>query len=158
MRVINLVVGCMLTVFAILHAFIPHHASSVLMLIALYGCGAALAFLTWIKDLPKIIARIFALGTTAVMFFYFAGFFTMATHFGAEWYKSAAALEGVGLLVSAFAMIPVLSYYSCVLKADCLESLRAQEGGDQASRQAHQDNTSTRGFFRVPDSVQERPS
>ena len=58
---------------------------------------------------------------TGLMFFYFAAFFSMAMHFNEHWYHSGLALDAIGLLFSAFAMIAVLSEYSCRLKADCLE-------------------------------------
>ena len=139
MRVLNGVIGCVLLTIAILHAFIPH--SGFFTLLVLYSAGALLAFLTWSHRLTLSMARVLAICTTALMFFYFAGFFTMAPHFTETWYQSASALEAIGLLLSAFAMIPVLSCYSCMLKAECRESL---EEGKAPARG---------GFFSVPNHV-----
>ena len=55
------------------------------------------------------------------MFFYFAAFFRIVDHFHENWYRGGMALEAVGMLLSAFAMIPVLSVFSCRMKADCVE-------------------------------------
>lgn len=140
MRVINGVIGGVLLALAVLHAFIPHAASLTLM--SLYGVGAMLALLTWSNNISLGLARVLAIGTTAVMFFYFAGFFKMAPHFSETWYMSGDALEAVGLLLSAFAMIPVLSSYSCLLKAEC--------------REAMEKDTSRRAFFSVPEQVQKK--
>ncbi len=85
-------------------------------------------------------ARIFALGTTAVMFFYFACFFTMAREFQDGWVRTGSGLEGLGLLLAAFMMIPILSCYSCLLKADGCEQPTSAKGA---------------AFFRVPDDVKD---
>ena len=137
MRMVNGTIGVLLTAVALLHAFIPNSSSHLI----LYAAGALLAFITLRPDGVNIhIARVLAVATTALMFFYFAGFFMMVNHFNEHWYHSGAALEGVGMLLSAFAMIPVLSCYSCMLKADC--HLRRE----QIKRPA---------FFSVPDNIQE---
>lgn len=141
MRMVNAVIGCILLFLATLHFFVPNHTG----FIALYGSGAVLAFITLRTTLNTNTARLFAVATTAVMFFYFAGFFKMAPHFTEYWYRSGTALEGVGLLLSAFAMIPVLSSYSCMLKADCQEAMQ-QRARRRARRPA---------FFSVPDNIEE---
>jgi phosphatidylglycerophosphate synthase len=110
-------IGCILLVLAIVHAFIPHG----LLISAFYGLGSILAFVTCKRDIGMNVARVLAIATTALMFFYFAGFFRMALRFNDNWYQSGAALDAIGLLFSAFAMIAVLSEYSCRLKADCEE-------------------------------------
>ena len=138
MRMLTGIIGCILLALAILHAFIPHALAPTLL--ALYATGAICAFATLKTQQPLLVTRILAVLTTGVMFFYFAGFFKIAPHFHEEWYRSGAALEGVGLLLSAFAMIPVLSCYSCMLKADCREELT--RNGRPA-------------FFSVPESVQD---
>jgi hypothetical protein len=137
MRMVTGIIGSILLTLAIIHAFIPH--SSALTFILLYASAAICAFATLYFNMHLILARVFAVGTTAVMFFCFAVFFKMAPHFHEEWYRSGAALEGVGMLLSAFAMIPVLSYFSCMLKAECRETLERDAGGSN--------------FFSVPDSV-----
>ena len=141
MRAVSVVIGCILLLLAVVHAFIPHLPKSVFVL--LYGAGALLAFLTLFSNMHLLLARMLALGTTAVMFFYFAAFFKMAPHFQEQWYQSPLALEALSMLLSAFAMIPVLSSYSCILKADCRETLTAPK---PRSRPA---------FFSVPEGVQE---
>ena len=50
--------------------------------------------------------------------FYFAAFFRIVDHFHEQWYRSGMMLEAVGMLISAFAMIPVLSVFSCFMKCD----------------------------------------
>ncbi|MEM9621893.1 MAG: hypothetical protein AAF993_09615 [Pseudomonadota bacterium] len=139
MRVINAVIGFILLTLTVLHFFVPNH----IHLAALYGAGAALAFISLAREISIRTARLLAIGTTAVMFFYFAGFFKMAPHLHENWYTSGAGLEGVGMLLSAFAMIPVLSCYSCLLKADC--------------RETHMTVPQKRAaFFSVPENVQEK--
>ncbi|MCR9262047.1 MAG: hypothetical protein NXH95_20215 [Pseudomonadaceae bacterium] len=140
MRTVNAIIGCVLLVFAVLHAFIPNH----LHLTIVYGLGAFFAFAT-VKPGGMGIntARVLAVGTTAVMFFYFAGFFTMAPDFEAQWVKTGAALEGVGMLLSAFLMIPILSCYSCLLKAEGCEQFKEKVEPKRGS------------FFSVPEDVQQ---
>lgn len=140
MRMVTGIIGCILLTLAIIHAFIPH--SSALTFLFLYAAGALCAFATLYYNMHLILARVFAVGTTAVMFFCFAAFFKMAPHFHEEWYRSGASLEGVGMLLSAFTMIPVLSCFSCMLKAECRESMQRDAGGSS--------------FFSVPDSVEEK--
>ena len=110
-------IGCILLVLAIVHVFIPDGY----LITLLYLTGAVLAFVTLKRDISINLARVLAIGTTGLMFFYFAAFFSMAMHFNEHWYHSGLALDAIGLLFSAFAMIAVLSEYSCRLKADCLE-------------------------------------
>ena len=143
MRIVNLVIGCLLLALSLLHLFIPHNGPLILM----YGAGAVFALIATRTSLNNSLARLFAVATTALMFFYFAGFFKMAAHFHEYWYKSGAGLEGVGLLLSAFAMIPVLSSYSCFLKADC----------EHATSQRDARSVKSPAFFSVPETVQDKP-
>lgn len=136
MRMVSAIIGCVLAAIAILHAFLPYSTA----FIYIYAAGAVLAFVTVRPGrLGLNTARFFALCTTAVMFFYFAGFFKMAPYFTETWYQTGAALEGIGMLISAFLMIPILSCYSCLLKADGCERVR------ESKRPA---------FFRVPGDIQ----
>ncbi len=138
MRTVNAIIACVLATFAVLHAFIPSH----LHIALLFGAGAFLAALTVIPRSMSInTARLFAIGTTAIMFFYFAGFFTMAPEFEDGWHKTGAALDGLAMLLSAFLMIPVLSCYSCLLKAEGCEHFRAKEEPKRGA------------FFSVPDHI-----
>jgi hypothetical protein len=136
-QVVNGIIGAVLLVFAVLHAFVPSHFH----ISTAFGLGALCAFLTLIPGaISTNTARIFALGTTAVMFFYFACFFTMAREFQDGWVRTGSGLEGLGLLLAAFMMIPILSCYSCLLKADGCEQPTSAKGA---------------AFFRVPDDVKE---
>ena len=134
---VTAVVGCILLTLAVIHAFIPH--ASATFFLVLYAAGAICAFSAIYSSMNLWLARILAVATTGMMFFYFATFFKMAPHFQEEWYRSGLALEGIGMLLSAFALIPVLSCYSCMLKADCREQLQ-----DEKKRPA---------FFAVPDGI-----
>lgn len=139
MRMVNAIIACVLLVFAVLHAFIPHHFHFVFV----YGIGAFFALVTVKPGKMGInTARVFALGTTAIMFFYFAGFFTMAPDFEAGWHRTGAALEGFGMLLSAFLMIPILSCYSCLLKAG--------EGCEHFNEKA---DAKRGGFFSAPEDL-----
>ena len=61
-------------------------------------------------------ARVLAVASVIAMFFYFAGFFRIVDRFHEQWYRSGLMLDAVGLLISAFAMIPVLSVFSSRMK------------------------------------------
>ena len=129
-------IGCGLMLLAVIHAFIPNDNVTTM----LYAGGAALAFLTVKRDLSIIIARVLAVATTALMFFYFACFFELSLAFNEHWYYSGAALDAVGLLFAAFGMIAVLAEYSCILKADCHERVKAGR---------------RRAFFSVPQGIED---
>lgn len=141
MRMVNGLIGLMLLALALLHAFIPNSYVTVVIFLA----GAGLAFVTLLRSGVSLhIARVLAVATTAVMFFFFAGFFHMASSFNEHWYYSGSALEGVGMLLSAFAMIPILSCYSCMLKA---------EGHRREIR-----DVKSPAFFRVPEHIRDSAS
>jgi hypothetical protein len=124
MRLVNALIAIVLLTFAVLHLFIPSHLHFALA----FAIGAFLAFVTILPGGMGInTARLFAIGTTAVMFFYFAGFFTMAPEFEDGWMQTGAALDGLAMLLSAFLMIPILSCYSCLLKAEGCEHFRASD-------------------------------
>ncbi|MDG1132843.1 MAG: hypothetical protein P8N67_00585 [Pseudomonadales bacterium] len=118
MRIFNLAVGCMLLTLAILHGFIP----KLPILSGIYALGAVLALISLWGNISFSLARVLAFLTVAAMFFYFAAFFRIVDHFHENWHRSGMTLEAVGMLLSAFAMIPVLSVFSCRMKADCVES------------------------------------
>ena len=141
MRILNGLIGLMLLALALLHYFIPN--SYVTMVIFLSGAGLALVTLVP-RGVSLHIARVLAVATTAVMFFFFAGFFHMAGSFNEHWYHSGEALEGVGMLLSAFAMIPVLSCYSCMLKAEV--------------QQPEVPDVKSPAFFRVPEHIRDSVS
>ena len=117
MRIFNATVGFMLLGLAVLHGFIPKSP----LLSVIYAAGAVMALVSLWRNISFGTARVFAFLTVAAMFFYFAAFFRIVDHFHENWYRGGMALEAVGMLLSAFAMIPVLSVFSCRMKADCVE-------------------------------------
>lgn len=91
-----------------------------------YAGAALLAFITLKTEISIGLARILAISTTAMMFFFFAGFFVVAPKLAADWYMHQAGWAAVCLILSAFAMIPLLSEYSCRLKKDCRDERAAR--------------------------------
>jgi len=112
MQIFNGLVGLTFVVLALLH--VPHPSP---WLWVPYAAGAALAFLTLLPALSIPISRILAVATTALLFFFFAGFFTEVPKLASDWYTSQEGWSAVALLVAAFTLIPVLSDYSCRCKA-----------------------------------------
>ncbi len=131
MHIVNGVIGLFLAALAILHGTMPGSMQSALA----FAVGSLLAFLTLLPNMSTAVARAFAVITTVCMFFYFAGFFSLAPELHSEWYRGMQARAAFSLLLAAFCMIPVLSCYSCRLKADCHESVQRKRRG---------------GFFSVP--------
>ena len=138
MRVINAITGFALLALAVLHVFIPK--TPILTLI--YLGGALLALSSLRMNIGFAWAIVLAVATVIAMFFYFAAFFRIVDHFHDQWYRSGMMLEAVGMLISAFAMIPVLSVYSCFMKSegqDVGENDRAifacpEEGSNQGQK------------------------
>ena len=124
MRISMIVIGVVLSMLAVVHAFIP----ALPVLSFLYGLGAALALSSLFNVTNIWAVRLFAIVSTGAMFLYFFGFFRLAQHFHDNWQRSGVALEAFGMLLSAFAMIAVLSVYSCRLKG----SHNDTDSGDQA--------------------------
>lgn len=112
-RLVNGTIGCVLLALAILHFFIP----KLPILTAIYTGGALLALASLRTELSFAWARTLALATVVAMFFYFAAFFRLVDQFHEQWYRSGMMLEAFGMLISAFAMIPVLSVFSCFMKS-----------------------------------------
>lgn len=86
--------------------------------LAIYLAGALLSGVTLIDGLPRAAHRVLAVFTMLMMFFYFFGFFELAPTLHGSWWQAETSREALGLLFSAFAMIPVLACYSCCLKAE----------------------------------------
>lgn len=84
---------------------------------SIYAAGALGAALTLLNELPRYATRLLAVSTMLLMFFYFFGFFELAPGLSKQWWQAEVGREAFGLLFAAFAMIPVLSCYSCRLKA-----------------------------------------
>ncbi len=88
---------------------------------ALFG-GGFLALITLKRQMSLFTVNVFAISTVVAMFFYFAGFFQLVPQLH-HWYMRGEALHCLGLLFAAFAMIPVLSEYSCRKKSEqCVHS------------------------------------
>ena len=107
-----LVIGVVLSVLTVVHAFIP----MLPVLSAMYAVGAALALSSLFNVTNVWVVRLLAIASTGAMFLYFFGFFRLVHHFHDNWHRGGVALEAIGMLLSAFAMIAVLSVYSCRLK------------------------------------------
>ncbi len=118
MQYINGSIGCVLLIFGLVH--IPHPMPLIWLP---YLCGAALAFITVKPQISIGFARILAIGTAVAMFFFFAGFFVVAPKLSENWYALHEGWLAVARLVAGFMMLPILSEYSCRLKAECAQTL-----------------------------------
>lgn len=134
MHYFHALVGTTFVVLALLH--VPHPSP---WLWLPYAAGAVLAFLTLTPHLGVFVSRILAIAATALMFFFFFGFFMEVPRLESDWYQSQEGWSAVSLLLGAFTLIPVLSDYSCRCKADCS---RAQRAGSHFRHI---------GFFTAPD-------
>ena len=132
MQYINGLIGCILVLIWLVHVPFPMPLSWMPYLI-----GAVLAFITLKSEIGVGLARLLAIGTTAAMFYFFAGFFVVAPNLAADWYTRPEGWDAVGRIVAAFLMLPILSEYSCRLKAECREALAHERQG--------------RHFFTAPD-------
>jgi len=115
MRLLLIGIAAVLVVFAVLQLNDPDSLQWFLA----YASGAAVAALTLPRALPRIVHRVLAVATMLVMFFYFFGFFQLAPGLTEQWWQTEVGREAFGLFVGGFAMMPVLSCYSCRLKATC---------------------------------------
>lgn len=135
------VIGLTFAVLALLH--VPHPSP---WLWVPYAGGACLAFLNLVPNLSVFVARLLAIAATALLFFFFAGFFMEVPKLETNWYQGQEGWSAVSLLVAAFTLIPVLSDYSCRCKAECREA-----------RAAHRHHA-YRGFFSAPEQPRPRSS
>ncbi|MFW6093737.1 MAG: hypothetical protein ACODAC_07170 [Pseudomonadota bacterium] len=129
------VIGLTFVVLAILH--VPHPRP---WLWAPYAAGAAITLVSLIPNLGILLSRLLAVAATAILFFFFAGFFMEVPKLESDWYSSQEGWTAVSLLVGAFGLLPVLSNFSCRCKARC-------EGHHRIPR-----------FFTAPDSPGSRSS
>lgn len=132
MQYIHGFIGCVLILLALIH--LPYPAPLAWLP---YAGAAILALITLKSDISIGLSRLLAIATAGMMFFFFAAFFLMVPKLEADWYTSQFGWSAVCLILSAFVMIPILSDYSCKLKADCREA-----------RAAHKS-----AFFSVPGNV-----
>jgi hypothetical protein len=86
--------------------------------VLIYFAGALLAFLTLVPRLSLNLSRFLAVAATGMLFFYFAGFFQAVPQLDADWYRNGRSSDVLGLLFAGFAMIPVLSHFSCRMKCE----------------------------------------
>ncbi len=115
MRLIHGAIALMLLIVALLH--VPHPTPFIWVP---YALASALAVIALFSDISRLLSRLLAISATALMFFFFAGFFMDVPNLKSDWYSHQEGWFAVSLLVAAFAMIPILSEYSCRCKADCL--------------------------------------
>ncbi len=134
------VVGLTFAVLALLH--VPHPSP---WLWVPYAAGAVLAWLTLTPYLGIFISRILAIAATALMFFFFSGFFMEVPKLESDWYQGQEGWSAVARLLGAFTLIPVLSDYSCRCKAECREARSQVARGRRHS-----------GFFSAPERVPAR--
>ena len=113
MRLLMIGITAVLIVFAVLQLNDTDSGRWFLI----YVMGAAAAALTLPSALSRNAHRLLAVGTMLLMFFYFFGFFKLAPGLGELWWQTEVGREAVGLFVGGFALMPVLSCYSCRLKA-----------------------------------------
>lgn len=77
---------------------------------------AAIAFKHW---LSTWMVRVLAFVTAGAMFYFFWSFFALVPTLQTDWYwQPVELIDAFGLLCAGFAMIPVLSEYSCRMKAN----------------------------------------
>jgi hypothetical protein len=136
MQYLNGLIGITFVVISLIHAPLPDPFSWVP-----YAIASVLAFISLKTDISLPISRVLAIGTTVLMFIFFAGFFVVVPSLDADWYLHQDGWEAVTRILGAFAMIPILSDYSCRLKAECREA-RMRRG--------------RHAFFSVPDHIRPR--
>jgi len=126
MQYIHGLIGLIFVIIALLH--VPHPSPYIWVP---YAIGATLTFITLFRGVNIILSRILAVATTALLFFFFAGFFMEVPKLASDWYTRQEAWAAISLLFGAFAMLSILSDYSCRCKAECREVLErkgAQKG------------------------------
>ena len=136
MQYIHGFIGFVLVLMVLIHVPFPDPLEWVP-----YAFAATLAFITLTPNMSMSIARILAISTAGLMFFFFALFFLLVPRLEADWYTTQFGWSAVCRILAAFLMIPILSDYSCRLKKDCMEAREARR---------------TTAFFSVPNHI--RPS
>ena len=111
MQYVNAVIAVALLVFALVSLAAPVEA-------LMYAVGAVLAGIAFKRWLRAWMVRVLAIATAFALFWYFGQFFMLANSLEPGWYAGGEAIHAIGLLCSGFAMIPVLSEFSCRMKAD----------------------------------------
>lgn len=113
MHYVNGALALVLVVLSVLHLDDPKPA----LWMSLYGAGAILAAASLKSSLNPWTVRVLATAATVTMFLYFGGFFARAPYLGEAWYASEGQGGTLALLVAGFCMMPIVSAYSCRMKA-----------------------------------------
>lgn len=132
MHYINALIGCSFIIIALFYALHPSPLAW-----TPFALAAVLSLISLKADISIAISRVLAVSTTALMFFFFAGFFVLVPKLATDWYTNQEGWQAVCRIFGAFAMIPILSDYSCRLKAECREARYSAR----------------RAFFSAPDHV-----
>lgn len=112
MQYVNAVTACALLLLALAMLSDPLQAAT-------FGVGAVLAAIAFKHWLRLWMVRVLAFVAAAAMFLYFGQFMSLVPTLQPDWYaQPREAIDAVGLLFAGFAMIPVLSEYSCRMKAN----------------------------------------
>lgn len=83
-----------------------------------FASGAVAAAFAAKQGLHAKVVRLLAFLSAAIMFCYFWQFFSLTPTLPADWYRHPGTLNVVGLLFAGFGMIPVVSAYTCRMKAN----------------------------------------
>ena len=112
MQYVSAIIAVALLVLAVLKLDDPSGAS-------MFIFGAVLAAVALKRWLSTWTVRVLAFLAAGTLFCYFGQFFYLVPNLQPSWYWDwhGDALEAAALLLSGFAMIPVLSEYSCRMKA-----------------------------------------
>lgn len=111
MQYVNAIIAVALLGLAVLMRDEPGQA----MMFVLGAVLAAVAFKHW---LSTWMVRLLAFVAAGTMFCYFGNFLFLVPTLQPDWYwQPLDVLDAAGLLFAGFAMIPVLTEYSCRMKA-----------------------------------------
>ena len=110
MQYVNAIIAVVLLGLALIGRDDPVQAAMFILAATL----AAIAFKHW---LSRRIVRVFAIVAAGLMFWHFAQFLYLVPHLSPDWYRGSDGIRAAGLLFAGFAMMPVLSEYSCRMKA-----------------------------------------
>lgn len=113
MHYVNSALALVLVVLSLLHL----GDEQPVIWMSLYGAGALLAAAACKPTLNRWTVRVLATASTVTMFIYFAGFFFRAPYLGESWYVREGNVGTLALLIAGFCMMPVVSAYSCRMKA-----------------------------------------
>ena len=122
MHYVNAIISFVLVAAALVHLDRPAES-------AMFVLGAVLAAIALKHWLHARMVGLLAVITTGAMFFFFASFFHLTPTLQPDWYwQGAQAVHVASLLFAGFAMIPVLTEFSCRMKAseDCPLTRRAE--------------------------------